>query len=357
MTPDRPSLTRFAWVLVTIAALAAPGCEKQLPSGPIGDYLVDYPEGQRDSLERTPSDLVAWPDVPLSVLETSSDPNVPPRTFIVYRSAPGVMHGMIADYVQSNGYQMFRSEDGGGYREFTDYSLNATRRWSDRSYYGTLSGERVLPPAQFFSFSDVAPPAIPLRSYVGRAVLSGLSGADYPLTNLGATPDTTAIPSMRYTGLTGFPGDPDTGPAPPDSLLALSWEPIAGAASYWVHIYQKRADIRSSDEAIANAHPAPIASGKARDLFIGTFPAPIIAYKLGNPVPPGGRVLVYRVLLGLAEVLIRVSAVDASGRMIATISSDGDLDEVQEGSGPVQRRRTFLIGAKKVTPGRPIPPD
>ena len=344
--------------LLGLLAVGASGCAEKIPSGPVGGFLVSYPEGRRDSLEKTPSDLIVWPDVPLNVFETSTDTlTYPTRTFQTYRQAPGVMHGMIVDYSQAGGYQMYRQEDGSGYRLFTDYLLTASRRWSDRGYYGGAAGALVMPPGQFFTFSDRAPVPTPLKSYVGRAVIAGQSGGDYPLTNRGATPDTIAIRSMRYTGLIGIPGNPNNPtPPPPDSLIALSWESIPGAAAYWVHIYQKRADIRTSEEAIAIAQPAPIASGKVRDLFIGYFPAPITAYKLGDPVPPRSRVLVYRVLLGLSEVLIRVSAVDAQGRLIACISTDGDRDEVQERFGQVDRRRTFLMSAKKVTPDRPQPP-
>ena len=355
-----------AALLVAGTLLAVAGCAKKMPSGPFGAYLVAYPEGQRDSLERTPSDLVVWPDVPLTVLETSSDTTVfPTRTFTVYRSAPGVMHGEIADYSQASGYQMFRSEnlsvtydDSGvatdtvlsGFRSFNDFSLSALRRWSDRTYYGGAQGQVVLPPSQVFLFSDAMPAAIPLKGYVGRGEITGVTGSPYPLTNLGTTPDTTAIPPLSYTGLTAKPPDRD---APPDSLLAMSWTAIPGAAGYWVHIYQKRDDIRSSEEAMLMAQPAPIATGKVRDLFIGFFPAPITAYKLGDPVPPRSRVLVYRVLQSLQEVFIRVSAVDAAGRLIATTGSAGSLDGVSERFGRTDRLRRFYLGATKVTPNRP----
>jgi len=356
-SPQSPAVA-LVTVLAVVAAIAASGCGRKLPVGPVGSHLVAYPEGQRDSLERTPSDLIVWPDGALVINETSSDTIViPRRTYTVYRSAPGVMHGLIADYIQSSGYQMFRQEDGGGYRPFLDFMVTVSRRWSDRSYYGSATGTVVLPPAQISSFADPNPAAIPLKGYVGRAVVAGLSGSGYPLTNHGAAPDTIGIPSLRYTGLTGLPGNPDSGPAPPDSLLDLSWDAVPGAAGYWVHIYQKRADIRTSEDAIAIAHPSPIATGKVRDLFIGFFPAPRTSYKLGDPVPAGSRILVYRVLIGLQEVLIRVSAVDAAGRMIATTGSAGDMDAVQERFGQVDRRRTFIMCAKKVTPARPIPPD
>lgn len=356
MRPVPRSLpTIVATLVATIAIVAGPGCAKKLPVGPVGAHLVAYPEGQRDSLERTPSDLIVWPDGALVINETSSDSTViPNRTFTVYRSGPGVMHGVVVDYVQASGYQMFRQEEGGGYRAFSDFALSPSRRWSDRSYYGSASGAVVLPPAQFFAFADPTPAGIPLKGYVGRAVVAGLSGSGYPLTNRGATPDTTAIPSLRYTGLTGPPDNP--GDAPPDSLLNLSWDTVPGAAGYWVHIYQKRADIRTSEDAMVIAHPSPIASGKVRDLFIAFFPAPRTSYKLGSAVPAGSRVLVYRVLQGQEAVLIRVSAVDASGRMIATTGSAGNIDAVQERFGQVDRRRTFIMGAIKVTPKRPLPP-
>lgn len=359
MSHDGRSLPLLAATLITALAVSTvAGCAKKLPVGPAGSHLVAYPEGRRDTLERTPSDLIVWPDVALIVSETSTDTTIiPRRTYEVYRSTRGAIHGAVVDYTQASGYQMFRQEDGGGYRRFSDFALSASRRWSDRSYYGAATGALVLPPAQFFSFTDPTPAAGPVKAYVGRAVISGLSGADYPLTNNGAASDTVAIPSLRYTGRTGLPGDPDTGPAPPDSLLEMSWDAIPGAAGYWVHIYQKRADIRGSADAMAIAHPAPIATGKVRDLFIGLFPAPLTAYKLGNPIPTGSRVLVYRVLQGLQEVFIRVSAVDAGGRMIATTGSAGDTDAVQERIGQVDRRRTFLLGARKVTPDRPRPPD
>jgi len=370
--------------LVAMAALmvAAAGCSKKIPSGPFGAYLVAYPEGVRDSLQNSPSDLVVWPDVPLLVTEIRTDKADKLTYFYVSRSGlteskgefdippsplppppppppsffSGFAFGEIMDYVQASGYQMFRDEDGGGYRSFNDFPLSPERRFTDRSYYGTPSGAVVMPPAQFFVFSDATPAHIPARSYVGRAEVSRVTGSAYPLTNRGTTPDTTAIPDMQYTGLVGLPGDPDTGPAPPDSLLALSWSTVPGAAGYWVHIYQKRTDAHTSGDAEEIAQPAPIATGKVRDKFIGFFPAPRTAYKLGDPVPPGARILVYRVLLGLQEVLIRVSAVDASGRLIAMISTSGDDDVTSERVGQVDIRRTFLAGAKRVTPARPVPP-
>jgi hypothetical protein len=358
---------------LVLAALLVPaliplaGCSKKLPVEPIGTALVGYPEGVRDTLDRTPSDLVVWPDVPITVFEGFSLADALPNIFIAYRTRAGAMQGAIADYMQAGAYQLFRQEEGGGYRSFSDFNASAVKRWPDRSYYGGASGTQVLPPGQLFTFSDRGPSPIALKGYVGRAVVSGLSSAGSALTNLGAAPDTTDIGRMAYTGLTGIPGNTNTGPAPPDSLLEMSWESVPGAASYWVHIYQKRADIRVSEEAFAIAQPSPIAQGKVRDLFIGRFPAPITAYKLGDPPPAGSRILAYRVLIGLQEVFIRVSAVNAQGRLIAATglpatwpsnlsSLGGDLDSFAVRVGSVDKKRYFPLGAVRVTPGRPIPP-
>jgi hypothetical protein len=337
------------------AFLAGTGCSKEIPSGPFGSYLVAYPEGVRDTLERTPSDLVVWPDVQLLVALTRSD--APDDTSFVYRyrSAAGVMHGEIMDYVQASGYQLFRSEDGGGYRSFNDFWLSPERRFSDRSYYGGAQGALVMAPAQFFAFSDANPATIAARSYVARAQITGVTGSAYPLTNLGTTPDTTEIPTVNYTGRIGTPGNTLGIPVPPDSLLALSWDPVPGAAGYWVHIYQKRPGIRDLEEATELAQPSPIATGKVRDKFIGFF-RPLTAFKLGDPVPPGARLLVYRVLIGLQEVFVRVSAVDASGRMIACTGTSGSKDKFSQRVGQVDFIYEFLANANFVTPDRPQPP-
>lgn len=346
------SIPLAAALAVGLALTGLAGCAKKLPLDPREWGLVAYPEGRRDSLERTPSDLVVWPDLPVTVREVWSDTTAgPDRTFLFHRSGPGAMQGAIFDYTQADGYQVYREEAGGGYRQFTDFSLVPRKRWTDRMHYGAQQAPLVLAPAQLFGFTDLVPAALAQRSYVGRAVISGLSSANHPLTNRGVSPDTSAIPTLRYTG----PVKDEPLGQRLDSLLIMSWETIPGAAGYWVHIFQKRADIQISEEAIAIGLPSPIAMGKVRDLFIGYFPSSITAYKLGDPLPTGVRVLVYRVLLGNQEVLIRVSAVDAAGRLIATTGTAGDSEDFAEKFGQIERRRNYGLGATKVTPGRILP--
>jgi hypothetical protein len=342
MSRTRHLLPVFAAALALLF-MGATGCAKKLTVEQIDALLVSYPEGVRDSLERTPSDLIVWPDAPNLV----TDNFTPSGSYLAYRTGAGAIVGVIFDYLEAGGYQLYRRESGGGYRPFTDFIMTPYRRWSDRAFYAAAQGTVVLPPAEFYTFTDAAPPATPIAGYVARAVISGASSAVDPLTNLGETTRAASIPGIPYTGAISSP----------DSLIDLSWQAVAGAAGYWVHVYQTRADIRIGDEAIPIGLPSPVAIGKVRDLFIGYLPAPATSYKLGNALPAGGRVLVYRVLPALTPVLVRVSAVDANGRMIASTGPNGDTGAFREAVGLVDRFRTFPLGAVVVTPLRPPPPE
>jgi hypothetical protein len=336
---------------LALLTLMTAGCAKKVAVDRIGALLARYPDGTRDSLERTPSDLVVWCDVPNLVTDTNGD-------YLAYRTGAGAIQGMIVDYFGAGGYQLFRRESGDGFRLFTDYVMIPYRRWADRDYYAvdTLGTTVVLPPAQLFTFVDDAPPAIPLAGYVARAVTAGVSSGKHPLTNLGQTASMDAFPGIPYRGEL----------LPPDSLIEIRWDPVANPrlAGYWVHVYTTllrfKEKNRSGDDAVAIGLPSPLAFGgervMVRDLFIGYFPKPLTSYKLGSALPSrprGSRVIVYRVLQALQPVLVRVSAVDSSGAMIATTGPDGDTGAFREEDG--SRLRTFPLGAVTVTPQRPLP--
>ena len=349
---------------VILVAVLDSGCAKKFAVDRLGDLLVPAPEGTRGTLDRTPSDLVVWPDVPQPVKNIVFDASgaIVTTYYNAYRTGPGASQGAILDYVQADAYEVFRGEGmhdsagvavRGGYRRFDDFALSPFRRWADRDYYAGPGGTVALPPAQLFFFSDAVPSADSLKVYVGRAVVTGLSSRDHPLTNRGQTPGSGAIAPLVYTGSR----------APFDSLIDLSWQPVPGAAGYWAHLHtifqrRKEKDL-AGDDAVAIGLPSPVARGgdrvMVRDLFIGYFPASVTSYKLGDPLPAGSRVLVYRVLPALQEVRVRVSAVDAMGRMIASIGANGDSSTFAEPDG--SRIRTFPIGAVVVTPGRGIPPS
>lgn len=332
-------------VLLVLAAamIAAAGCAKKLNTADPELVAGAYPEGTRDSLDHTPSNLVVWPDVGLPVFNNLTSQLL----FTAYRARAGAYAGVITDYTGATAYQMFRREANDAFFSFNDFDREPIRRFADHDYYGSSTGTLVLPPAALYEFTDPFPPATSAPAYIGRALITGLSSSGSPLTNLGVLVAGATIDSMAYTGVS----------RPADSLINMTWTTVPGAAGYWVHIYNKRADIQDANEAIVTALPSPIATGKVRDTFIGYIPAPATSYKLGDPVPAGGRVLAYRLISGNQEVFIRVSAVDAAGRLIATTlgpDSDNDAGHVLINGQDVTVR--YAINARKVTPKRPLPP-
>ena len=298
----------LALLFLALVGIGAVGCGKKLTAIDASLAPPTYPEGVRGTSGDTPSDLVVWPDVANPVAIVYADTTRPIDFFDRYRAHEDAMVGTVIDYIGAAGYQMFRRENGGGFRRLFDYALPASRRWGDRSYLTTPQGTVVLPPAQMFAFTDPAPPLIDTLGYMGRAVVSGISSAHSPLTNLGKV--------AGGVGLMGWSIDFS------DSLLAFGWGPVPGAAGYWVHVYQPGNDLRTSSEAVEVGLVAPVAIGKVRDLFIGYFPATESGYELGDPLPPGARILFYRVLQAATIVLVRFTAVDADGQVIATHGID-----------------------------------
>jgi len=339
----RGPLALAAMLVLALVGIGAVGCSKKLTA--IDNALAPptFPEGVRDTLSDSPSDLIVWPDVSNPIVIVYSDTSRADEFFDRYRVGEGASVGTIMDYIGSTGYQMFRRENGGGFRRLFDYPLAATRRWADRSYYGTPQGSEVLSSAQMFAFTDPTPPGIDPLGYMGRAVVSGISGAHSPLTNLGQV--------AGGVGLIGWTIDFS------DSLLDIRWSPVSGAKGYWVHVYQPRNDLRSSSEAVGIGLVAPVAIGKVRDQFIGYFPATVSGYELGDPLPDGARILVYRVLQAATIVHVRISAVDADGQLIATHGTDpsegGDLGAWAEAFGEGSRTLVFPLRAVAVTIQRP----
>jgi len=356
---------------LSLALLTASGCSKKLSVDELNHLPVSNPDGIRGTLDQTPSDMVLWTDFPSQVQEITVVGGITDTTYYnVYRSGAGAVQGVILDYIQSDGYTVFRGQDmhdsagvavGGGFRPLDDFTRTPFRRWADRNYYGLASGTVALEPAQLFAFSDPTPPADSLKTYLGRSVMMGVSSTHSQLTNRGQTRSNGTVSQIVYTGEI----------QPPDSLFRISWQAVPGAAGYWIHVYStflRRKELNASgDEAIRVGLASPIAMGgdrmMARDGFIGYVPAPNTSFKLGSDVPLGGRILLYRVLPALQEVLVRVTAVDAMGRMIAItgrndafVSEQGPAfgtDSYREDDG--SRLRNFPTHAILVTPKRPPP--
>ncbi len=311
-------LSRVALAAALLAGLlAAAGCAKKVTSA---DPNYTAPEGRLSADAR----LIVFPDAPITVQTWGdAEPEGPGAgdslvsTEQVYLLGPGAIHGTIFDGTAASAYQVLRRDPNGGYRQLKDYVLNPVRRFLDSQW-------------ELYTWDDTRPSGYAPASYLGRGVVAGAVTPTSPLTNPGELAG-TAIADLAYTGLT----------APPDSNITMKWRPVSGAKGYWMHVYQFKG---GPEERILSASPAPFVPNLTRDFFVGYVPAPADSYKIGMP---GALVLTRRTLLMSIEYLVRVSAVDASGRMIATTYG---VNDVVPGDKSYRR---FRLGAVKVQPKRP----
>ncbi len=312
-----------AGMLLAAAGLAGFGCAKKLTNV---DPSYVNPEGQLSPDAR----LVIFPDLP-SILQVYAD--VPPIGHVLgdgdsvigveeMRVSPaGTIHGIIFDGTDADAYQVLRREKGGGYALLRDFVLQPAVKWLDQHW-------------EAYSFDDTRPSSYAPATYQGRGVVQGSVTATSPLTNAGML-GAPAVASIRYTGFV----------TPVDSLFKMAWRTVPGAAGYWLQVYQFRGDLRSVDEKILAGVPAPIALLKTRDIFVGYVTAPDTTYTLGSPV--GAQVLTQKTPQFGQEYLVRVAAVDASGRLMAYTYGDTAYKQ------GLNEYRAYLLGAKKVTPTHP----
>jgi hypothetical protein len=317
MNDLRSLLRRIApLAAVALVALAMLGCTKKITSV---DPNFTAPEGRPSADAR----LIVYPDAPITV-ETWTDilPDGPgPEDILVSTEqgyiAPGTLHGLILDGTPASGYQVLRRESGGGYAQLKDYVLNPAVRFLDSQW-------------EVYTFDDAQPSGFSPPSYVGRGVVAGAVTPTSPLTNVGELMPGSDIPALRYTGVA----------APLDSNITMSWEAVPGATGYWIQIYQFKG---GAVEQLLAAAPAPFIPGNVRNFFVGYVAAPATEYKLGEP---GALVLMRRTLLKSVEYLVRISAVNDQGEMIAF--TYGDWQYIRA-AGMYYRYRG---GAAKVTPKR-----
>jgi hypothetical protein len=331
MNDLRSPLRRIApFASVILVALALAGCTKKVTNFDAG-YTA--PEGQLSTDAR----LIVYRDAPVTV-HTYTD-NVPTgpnlgtgnpgaedvllSTEQVY-AAPGTLHGLIMDGTPASGYQVLRRESNGGYAQLTDYVLTPVASFLDSQWEAYIFGD-ALP-------SGFSPP-----SYAGRGVVAGTVTPSSPLTNVSELVLTSDIPDLIYTGKTGRLDRPGESP---DSNLTMSWEAVPGAAGYWIQVHQFKGN---SEAQLLAAAAAPLITHDVRNYFVGYVAAPATEYKIGEP---GAIVLTRRPLLNKVEYLVRVSAVNERGELIAF--SRGDWQYILA----VGTYRCYRGGATKVTPRR-----
>jgi hypothetical protein len=293
-----------AWIALVGVALALLGISLAGCSKRVTDLDASF------QVEGTPSssELVAFPDTPtIGMLFRDTLESGPSQgdylidTPAFYTIGPGTNRGMIFDYTQAGDFQIFRQESNGGYLNIKDFPVRETKQWVDSH-------------SELYQFVDPAPVSASSDRYLGRGIINGVVNQTSPLTNV-ATTTTSPIDTINIV----------SSPFPDDSLFTISWTPVVGAVGYWVQVYQFRSDLRTLQERILSGAPAPIFGDKATDLFVGFMPAGVTSYKLGDPPPPGGKVLYRRLTLFNFFYNVRVSAVGPAGELLAYTGSNGDF--------------------------------
>lgn len=316
-TVSMAARTLRAGRVALLAALALAGCSKKNVTNVDPGYTV--PEGRFSADAR----LIVYPDAPITIEiwadngPTGPDPtDVQTGTTQARLLSPGALHGVIFDGTPASGYQVLRRESNGGLLPLKDFVLRPERRFLDSQW-------------EFYSFEDPAPSGYTPASYVGRGVVSEAVTPSSPLTNPGVTTGST-IDTIQYLG----------NRSPTDTLITMKWSEVPGAVGYWLQVYQNKGGPESR---IRTALPAPFARPDTRDFFVGYVTAPADSYKIGLP---GALVLTRRILLTGSEYLVRVSAVNAEGRMIAYTYGDQDIAPGEDSY------RLFSLGAARVLPIR-----
>ena len=132
---------------------------------------------------------------------------------------------------------------------------------------------------------------------------------------------------------------------PNDSLFRMTWTPVAGAAGYWVHVFQYRSDA-TQDERVRAGSPSPVFNGKVRDYLIAYVPGTTNSFKLG--ATSGAEVLTRRLTIFGQVYQVRVSAVDNDGQLIGF--SHGDTSIV----AGVTTYQKYAKGSFDVNPTRQV---
>lgn len=284
---------RVAAVVAALAALPlATGCAKRITE-------VDASYTRIEGTETAAAMLTVWADTPVP-LQRWSDAGNPPGpsagdillgTEPLYLSGAGQVLMMLIDRSPANGFQMMRRAGNGGFEPLRDFVIEPTRKWVDTQW-------------ETYRVTDPLPSGFSPATYVGRGLVGGTVTSGSPLSNHAELRLASVPPAVEYTA------NPETNG---DSLFTMTWNPVAGAAGYWVHVYQFRSDARNADRYQA-ATPRPIFDGPVQDHFIAYVAAPSTSVRMGGST--GATVLAYRPALVGREYEVRITAVSATGELV-----------------------------------------
>jgi hypothetical protein len=294
----RVSLLRSTTALAVVAfALAGSyGCSKKLTTNP----NFTRPEGVFSANAR----LMVYRERPVAVTAIHQVGRifVFDSSFAVVNYPPGTVVGTLMDATAATGFELMRKQ-GGGYEPAKDFALTPVGKWLDTK-------------TEEFEFTDVPPASPTPATYVARGLIGGTANGSSVLTNE-ATVSPDSVTDLTYTSPVQTP----------DSLFTITWAPVPGATTYWVHIFLFRGDIRTNYEKLGYGVPAPIATGKVHTYVLARQPGTATSFSISGPGPD---VIHYEPIPRHQNYFIRVSAVDALGNLVAC--TPGKPDTVLVGS-------------------------
>lgn len=341
-----PSKLRYAWRTALAAgaagvllALALGACAKKITEV---DSTYVSPEGQPSA----DAQMIVWHESAVVVenyLDTREpagpgrDPFCPNQigpagdahtSTEVHQFRPeGSINAMILDHTEASSFRLLRRESNGGYRQPLNFPIKPARKWLEYEW-------------EAYDYNDPSPSGFQPPTYLARGIVSNLSGPGSPLTNQ-AEAVVTDVADIGYTGKC----------LPCDSLFTLRWDSVPGASRYWLQVYQL-APGTSENAAIQSMRLAPINIVKSRDLLLGSVDASVTSYKFMSGSPNLNRLVEKSPNFG-QSYLVRVSAVDSLGQMIAITKGDfGALD--RDGGYGLVRLGAVIVFPKHSGVGPPF---
>jgi len=345
---------------LVLAALTLSSCAERVTNmtaenGP-------YPEGVQAN-----SDLILYMDTPIKVMdwaalgrpELTSDDSLKSETYI-YDFGPGTLVGTVLDSSDAAQFEIFRQEAAGGYARLQDVLVHPSKSWLQSH-------------TEIYRFSDPAPSG-GLGAYVGRGIVNGIVTETAPLTNRATFLAAAVAGDLKYLGNVASGTGPDGRPistfpdTTQDSLFTLRWQPVTGAAGYWITVCPPTNATLSGMALFKSALPRPLLPERIPESYVLYYPQPAapgteIVHKLVGdgelsaglpPGPPGTRLIHHRQMLTGVEYLVRIAAVDANGQLLSYTRDDAKacalLINTQDGY------TIFPLGFVKVKPMREPPP-
>lgn len=265
------------------------------------------------------------PHCPATVFADVGDPLVDVQTFD-FKPA-GSINATLLDHTAATSFRPMRKEANGGYRSMLDFPIKPSRKWLENQW-------------ELYTFNDSRPSGFQPPTYIARGLVNGAESAQSPLTNE-AVAQRPAPLDLTYTGLC----------LPCDSLFTLRWNPVPGAARYWLHVYQLASGVTDT-ETLQATRPSPLDDTRPRDILLAFMDGSATSYKLRDATRHDIVRLVERATNYNQTYRVRIAAIDSTGQLLAINRGNFGLFQFPEGYALV-RLNANLVSTKR--PGNSFP--